>query len=107
MAEKIKAGLLGAALGAVVLAIIGFTWGGWVTAGTFKEEVSKAVLARLVRICVAQFNEDPQKEQDLAALKKKAYWDRDEFIKAQGWATMPGDAEPAEGVAESCAEKVV
>ncbi len=35
--EKIKLGLWSAIGGAVVLAIIGFTWGGWVSGGTARE----------------------------------------------------------------------
>ena len=35
--EKIKLGLWGALGGAIVLAIIGFAWGGWVTGGTAQE----------------------------------------------------------------------
>jgi hypothetical protein len=33
----LKPALQGAALGAIALAITGFTWGGWVTGGTAKE----------------------------------------------------------------------
>jgi hypothetical protein len=32
--EWLKPGLYGAACGAVALAVIGFSWGGWVTGGT-------------------------------------------------------------------------
>jgi hypothetical protein len=32
--QKIKFGLLSAVGGAIVLAVIGFNWGGWVTTGT-------------------------------------------------------------------------
>ena len=32
--EKIKFGLLSAVGGAIVLAVIGFNWGGWVTTGS-------------------------------------------------------------------------
>ena len=35
--EWLKPALYGAAAGAGALAIIGFTWGGWVTGGTAKE----------------------------------------------------------------------
>lgn len=32
--EWLKPGLFGAGIGAVALAIVGFSWGGWVTGGT-------------------------------------------------------------------------
>ena len=35
--DKITLGLWGAVGGAIVLAIIGFVWGGWVTGGTAQE----------------------------------------------------------------------
>ncbi len=35
--EKITPGLWGAVGGAIVLAIVGFAWGGWVTGGTAQE----------------------------------------------------------------------
>jgi len=67
--EKTKFGLLSAAGGAVVLAIIGFNWGGWVTTGTAeamaKEIAANAIAERLGSICVAQANRDPHKGQKL------------------------------------------
>ena len=38
--EWLKPGLQGAAIGAVALAIVGFTWGGWVTGGTAEKMAS-------------------------------------------------------------------
>ncbi len=35
--EKIKPVLMGAVGGGIVLAVIGFAWGGWVTGGTAQE----------------------------------------------------------------------
>ena len=56
--EKIKPVLWGALGGAIVLAIVGFNWGGWVTSGTAvamaKETAATAVAERLGTICVAQ-----------------------------------------------------
>ena len=49
--EKIKPVLWGAVGGAIVLAIVGFNWGGWVTNGTAeamaKESAANAVAERL------------------------------------------------------------
>jgi Flp pilus assembly protein protease CpaA len=55
----VKPACWGAVGGAVALAIIGFTWGGWVTGGTAKNMASAAATSGqqsvLVPLCVAQF----------------------------------------------------
>ena len=45
--EKIKPVLWGAVGGAILLAIIGFNWGGWVTTGT-AEAMAKDIAANAV-----------------------------------------------------------
>ena len=109
--EKIKTALWGAVGGGIVLAIIGFAWGGWVTGGSAQqmaEELAQnAVVARLAPICVEQFNQDSEKDQKLKKLKEKSYWERDDYVGKQGWATMPGEKESDSTVAEKCAELLV
>ena len=107
MAEKIKAGLWGAIGGTIVVAIVGFGWGGWVTGGTSQKIVSEAVAARLVPICVGQFNQDSEKEQKLATMKKEESWKRGEYVAKQGWATMPGDKKPDSELANTCAGALI
>ena len=109
--EKIKLGLWSAIGGAIVLAIVGFKWGGWVTSGTAREmaeeRASEAVVNRLTPICVAQFNQDPEKDQKLKELKKKDFWDRGKYVEKQGWATMLGEKEPNSEVADECAKRLM
>ena len=109
--EKIKQGLWGAAGGAVVLAVIGFTWGGWVTGGTAQkmaeEMAENAVVDRLAPICVEQFNQVSEKDQRLKELKKIDSWKRSDYVDKQGWATMPGEKEPDSKVSEKCANMLV
>ncbi len=109
--EKIKTALWGAVGGGIVLAIIGFAWGGWVTGGSAQqmaEELAQnAVVARLAPICVEQFNQDSEKDQKLKKLKEKSYWERDDYVGKQGWATMPGEKESDSTVAGKCAELLV
>ena len=109
--EKIKLGLWGALGGAVVLAIIGFAWGGWVTGGTAQEMAEEmaenAVVARLAPICVEQFRQDSEKDQKLIGLKKEDSWKRDAYVEKHGWATMPGEKKPDGKIAEKCAEMIV
>ena len=105
--EKIKLALWSAIGGAIVLAIVGFNWGGWVTSGTAVEMAAEAVVDRLTRICVAQSNQDPKKDQKLKELKETDSWKRDGYVEKQGWATMPGEKKPNSKVAEGCAEQLM
>jgi hypothetical protein len=110
-AEKIKIGVWAAIGGAILTMIIGFALGGWVTGGTAQSSAEKmsadAVIDRLVPICVAQFNQDQEKDKKLKELKEKSSWERDKYIKEQGWATMPYEKEPESSVAEECAEQIM
>jgi hypothetical protein len=109
--EEIKPALFGAVGGGIVLAVIGFAWGGWVTGGTAQEMAEelaqKAVVARLAPICVEQFNQDSEKDQKLKELKEESSWKRSDYAKKQGWATMPGEKEADSKVAKKCAELLV
>ena len=109
--EKIKPGLWGALGGAIILAIVGFAWGGWVTGGTAQkmaeERAEIAVLGRLAPICVEQFKQDPAKDQKLKDLKKEDAWKKSDYVAEQGWATMPSEKEPDSQIAEKCAELIV
>ncbi len=106
--EKIQPVLLAAVGGGIVLAIIGFAWGGWVTGSTAQEMAEelaqKAVVARLAPICVEQFNQDSEKDQKLEKLKETDSWKSDDYVAKQGWATMPGEKEADTKVAEKCAK---
>ncbi|MFQ5914140.1 MAG: hypothetical protein ACE5JS_13255 [Nitrospinota bacterium] len=101
---NIKPGLWGAVGGAIVLAIVGFAWGGWVTGSAAQEMVKEAVVDRLAPICVEQFNQDPEKVQKLKELKKEDAWKRRDYVEKQGWATMPGEGKPDSKVAEKCVD---
>lgn len=104
--------LSGAAAGALALAIVGFTWGGWVTGYTAGElavaAADQAVIDKLTPICVAQFRKDPTAKASLAEMNRIARWQRTEYVKKGGWATMPGAGqEPNRGVASACADALV
>ena len=109
--EKIKLIAWGAIGGAIVLAIIGFALGGWVTGGTAQEMAGemaeKAVVDRLAPICVAQFKQDPEKDKKLEELKKADSWERRDYVKKQGWAIMPGEKESDYNVAREFARLLV
>jgi hypothetical protein len=106
--EKIKLGSWSAVGGAIVLAVVGFNWGGWVTNGTAeamaKEIAANAVTERLGSICIAQFNKDLQRTQKLNEMKGQDTWEIGRYIDKQSWAIMPGDEKPDSGVADACAK---
>jgi hypothetical protein len=107
----VRSVLWGAAAGAIALAIVGFNWGGWVTAGTAetlaKSRAATAVVAALTPICVEKFRQAADASANLAEMKKAAYvWDQSKFVEKGGWATMPGSTEPNSAVARTCAESL-
>ncbi len=106
--EKIKPALWGAVGGAIALAIIGFNWGGWVLGGTAnqmaREAAGIAVVDRLAPFCFEQFHQYPEKDQKIKIIEEKSSWERDDYVKEQGWATMLGEKEAESKVAEKCAD---
>jgi hypothetical protein len=110
--SETKPMLWGAAGGAVVLAIVGFTWGGWMTTGTANkladERADSAVVAVLTPICVEKFQQSGDAVANLAALKKiSSSWEQGNFIEKGGWATRPGATSSDYVLARACADKLV
>ncbi len=108
--EWLKPALYGAAAGAAALAIVGFSWGGWVTGGTAKQMASDQarleVVAALVPICMEQSKQDPQVVETLAQLKDTRSYQRSDMLMKVGWATMPGSSDPNRDVARACMDKL-
>ena len=107
MRPEIKPALWGAAGGALVLAIVGFTWGGWITGASAEQMAKKnadtAVVAVLAPICVQQFNAAFNAATTLAELTALPSHQQATFVEKGSWATMPGSDTPVIGVARSCA----
>jgi len=103
-AGKIKYGVWGLIVGAILAMIIGFAWGGWRTAGTTKRMSAEAVLASQAAICVAQFMKDPNHEENLKELEKLSSWERYKFIEKGGWDKMPGQEKADYNVCRACAD---
>ena len=109
--ESIQPFVTGLAIGAICLLIVIF-WAGWVvTSGTARAQAQRvseeAVLDNLAPICVAEFQKDPNMAQDLKELKAKNSWDRGDYVKKKGWATMLGSKSPAPGLSDKCAEEIL
>jgi hypothetical protein len=101
-AGKVKFGVWGLICGAVIVMIIGFWWGGWLTGGTAQKMTDEAVLASQAAICVAQFMKQPNSEEKLKELEKVESWKRSEFIEKGGWDKMPGQEKAGSSVAQAC-----
>jgi alpha/beta superfamily hydrolase len=109
--DVIKPALYGAVGGAIALAIIGFSWGGWVTGGSAeliaKTRSDKAVIGALAPICASQFQKAPDAIAQQAVLISKSPWEQTKLVEASDWAKMPGTADVAEGVGRACADLIV
>ena len=108
--EWLRPALYGAGVGAVALAIVGFSWGGWVTGGTARimanDEARLQVVAALVPICLEQSKTDPRMTETLAQLEAASQYKRSNMLMDAGWATMPGSSGPDRAVAGACVEKL-
>ena len=95
---------------ALLTGIVGFTLGGWVSGGTAQKMADvaarNAVVARLAPICVAQFNLDPAKAQNLTEMKALNGYEWGSYIAKHTWAIMPGEEKATSGVADACAKLI-
>ena len=104
-----KPALWGMAGGAIAAAIVGFTWGGWVTGGRAEADATQranaAVVVALAPVCVERFQRATDVSGNLAALKKVDSWSQGDFIEKGGWATTPGSkaSDQLSAVAKACA----
>lgn len=109
--QTIKLVLLSAVGGAIVWWIVLGATLGWVPAGSAERQADNRAQVTfrdaLAPICVAQFNEDADKETKHKLLKETSTWNRSDFIKQQGWATMPGSDYPETRITEECAKRIL
>ena len=103
--------LLGALAGAVLIPWIGFELVGWKSPGAAqrlaKAQTDTAVATALGKICSVQFNNASNLSERMAELNKAERYSRSGLITKAGFATMPGEKEPANGVAEACSNILV
>ncbi|MEX2542962.1 MAG: hypothetical protein WD314_14225 [Trueperaceae bacterium] len=105
----IKPGLWGAVLGAIAAMIIGFNWGGWTTGSSAEkmavERAEAAVVVAMTPHCIAQAMSDPESAELLTELAAEtSTFQRRNFVRDAGWATMPGQDEANRDLAVSCAQ---
>jgi len=106
--EWTKPGLTGAVVGAIALAIVGFSWGGWMTGGSVAEMSSKesaaATVAALTPYCVQRSLDDPMAADVLAEIGEASAFQRRSIIEKAGWATPLGADKPVRALAVACGE---
>lgn len=106
--ENAGAYVWGAGIGIIATAIVGFTWGGWVTGGTSVKNAATAAsdarAAALAPYCLDALKADPQ---NLAKVKAGSSWDRANMIEKLGFATPAGAKLPDSEMARECAKRVV
>jgi hypothetical protein len=108
--ESLKRLLQGVVVGVVLTVVVGFNWFhygfGWTLGGTAEtmasNRVDVALVAAYTPVCVEKFvgPADDAKWEELAKVES---WNRDDFVKKAGLATIPGATEPNSSVAISCA----
>lgn len=107
--SQLKPAAWGAVGGAAALAIIGFTWGGWVTGGKanelMRQQVQVALVEALTPICVDKFNKATDAHARLVELKKiTSSWDRERFVRENDWAKFGKESNSR--VVDACASEL-
>ena len=101
-----KPSAYGAATGAVLTAIVGFSWGGWMTSSSAAEmanmQAHQEVTAALMPMCLERARLDPDRMTTLSAIKDARSFDRPRLVMETGWATAPGAADPDRDLALAC-----
>jgi hypothetical protein len=76
--EKYTSALWGVAAGAVALAVVGFTWGGWSTSSGTAKQVEAAIQTAMIPACVKDVMADATA---VAELKVKRPSDYDDVVR--------------------------
>lgn len=104
--EWTKPGVYGAFVGAVAISIIGFSWGGWTTAGGAQEMAdnfaAEQVTLAMVPVCLGLSEVDAARVEILAALRDSSSFQRRNAMMETGWATLPGTDAPSRDLADAC-----
>jgi hypothetical protein len=106
----IKPALWGAVVGAIGMAIVGFSQLGWKTAGSAEQSAQDradtAVVAAMVPFCVIKAQQDPDKAVLVKLRAEDSSYTRDEMVTKAGWAKVGSDASPDGALVNACSEKL-
>lgn len=106
--KNTKPMIWGAVIGAILCAVLGFGWGGWVTGSTASKEAGiaahNATVAALAPFCAERFRAQSDSAARLAELAKASTWERSGVVEKSGFAMLPGATRADTDVARACAE---
>lgn len=106
----LKPALIGAFAGAVVLFVLGFSIGGWMSAGEAKqladERARTEVMAVTLPFCTEHATDPGQGSLTYARMKEAPYHERAQIAMDAGWATLPGKTEPDATLAVACVKSL-
>jgi hypothetical protein len=98
----------GAVIGAALCAVLGFTWGGWVTGGTARKDAAvaahNATVVAMAPFCAERFRAQGDSTAKIAELAKGSTWDRTSSVEKSGFAVMPGGKTSDSDIARACVE---
>lgn len=101
---------MGAGAGAIVLAVVGFNWGGWMTNGSATEmssdESEAAIALVLTPYCVEMSKSASNSFAVMAELDAANSYQRRGIIEEAGWATPLGAEKPNRALAQACQMKL-
>jgi hypothetical protein len=105
-----KPGLWGAAAGAIMMAIVGFSQLGWKTAGNAdqiaQERADTAVVAALVPFCVSKAQADTDRTSLAKVQAEQSSYSRSDLVIKAGWATIGVAKSPDSALARACSTKL-
>lgn len=94
----------------VATVVLGFTWGGWMTQGVAAQKADEAADKARVQLgaalCVEEFKRTAGANDRLQKLKDKNTYMRDDMVRDEGFATLPGESSANREVANVCAERL-
>lgn len=104
-----KGTLVWSCAGAVVATmLVGFTWGGWVTGGSAREQAEETAESARYElasaICVERFMRAEDAALKLTSLKDMPSYRQSTFIREGDWAVMPDRDDANYRVASDCAD---
>ena len=105
--EWLKPGVFGAVVGGVIVAVVGFTWAGWMTeagAGRMGQAMAdEQLVTAFVPVCVERAENDPDRAAKLATIRQATAGVRQrDALLAAGWATIPDNATASRTLATAC-----
>ena len=102
---SLKPGIWGVIIGSILTMIVGFSWGGWTTSTTARQQ---AMIQADTPICLAGKRADAVYAKKLGELTAiTSSYEQTEFVMKTGWATFPGQPDPNRAVAEACASALL